>query len=62
MIYQIAKDSGLDVEKLKKDMADPAVNDEINTSLKTGQDIGVRGTPMFIVNDTVYPAHCNMTS
>jgi protein-disulfide isomerase len=55
LIYATAKDVGLDVEKLKKDMSDPAVNDEINATLKLGQDIGVRGTPMFIVNDSIYP-------
>jgi protein-disulfide isomerase len=55
LIYQTAKDVGLDVEKLKKDMTDPAINDEINATLKLGQDIGVRGTPMFIVNDNIFP-------
>ena len=55
MIYQIAKDAGLDVEKLKKDMAENALNDALNTNLKLGQDIGVRGTPMFIVNENIYP-------
>jgi len=55
MIYQTAKDVGLDVEKLKKDMADSAINDAINKNLKLGQEIGVRGTPMFIVNDATFP-------
>ncbi|MDR3423878.1 MAG: DsbA family protein [Alphaproteobacteria bacterium] len=55
VIYQIAKESGLNVEKLKKDMAEKSVSDDINDSLKLGQDIGVRGTPMFIINDNVYP-------
>jgi protein-disulfide isomerase len=55
MIYQVAKDVGLDVDKLKKDMADASVNDIINNNLKLGQDIGVRGTPMFIINDNIYP-------
>jgi len=55
MIYQTAKDVGLDVEKLKKDMTEASVNDEINANLKLGQDIGVRGTPMFIINDNIFP-------
>jgi len=55
MIYATAKDVGLDVEKLKKDMTDSSVLDEINANLKLGQDIGVRGTPMFIIGDNIYP-------
>jgi len=55
MIYQTAKDVGLDVDKLKKDMADQSITDAINANLKLGQDIGVRGTPMFIVGENVYP-------
>jgi len=55
MIYQTAKDSGLDVEKLKKDMTDPAIEETINASSKLGQDLGVHGTPFFIVNNTSFP-------
>ena len=55
MIYQVAKDVGLDVDKLKKDMADASIGTIIDSNLKLGQDIGVRGTPMFIVNDAVFP-------
>jgi protein-disulfide isomerase len=55
MIYSAAKDVGLDVEKLKKDMNEASINDEINANLKLGQDIGVHGTPMFIINDNIFP-------
>jgi len=55
LIYQTAKDAGLDVDKLKKDMNDSSVTDEINATLKLGQDIGARGTPMFIIGDTIVP-------
>jgi protein-disulfide isomerase len=55
MIYEVAKEVGLDVEKLKKDMADKSIDDALNASVKLGQDIGVRGTPMFIINTTVFP-------
>lgn len=55
VIYGTAKDVGIDVDKLKKDMADASVTDQINANLKLGQDIGVRGTPMFIINDNIYP-------
>ncbi len=55
LIAQSAKEAGLDTDKLKKDMADPAIQKLIEESISLGQDIGVRGTPMFIINDNVYP-------
>jgi predicted DsbA family dithiol-disulfide isomerase len=55
LIYQVAKDVGLDVEKLKKDMAENSINETLNANLELGQAIGVRGTPMFIVGDNIYP-------
>jgi len=55
MMFQTAKDVGIDVEKLKKDMESDSVKDILNSNLKLGQDIGIRGTPMFIVGDNVFP-------
>lgn len=55
MIYQTAKDVGMDVEKLKKDMADDSIGKLVDANLKLGGDIGVRGTPMFIIGSQVYP-------
>lgn len=54
-IYKIAKDSGLDVEKLKKDMADDAIGKMVEANIGLGGEIGVRGTPMFIINDQTFP-------
>jgi protein-disulfide isomerase len=55
IIYAAAKDTGLDVEKLKKDMASDAVNAQVKAALDLGNAVGVRGTPMFIINDKVFP-------
>jgi protein-disulfide isomerase len=54
-IYQVAQEAGLDVDKLKKDMSDKSVEEELNAGLKLGNDIGVRGTPFFVVNDAFFP-------
>ncbi len=54
-IYKTAKSVGLDVAKLKKDMASKEIGDAVEASLKLGQDIGAQGTPYFIINETVYP-------
>lgn len=55
IIYQTAKDVGLDVDKLKKDMADDSITKMIDANLKLGSDVGVRGTPMFIIGNQIYP-------
>jgi protein-disulfide isomerase len=55
MIDQAAKDSGADVDKMKKDMADDDIAKQIQANLDLGNDVGVRGTPMFIVGEQVYP-------
>jgi protein-disulfide isomerase len=55
MIYQTAKDAGLDVDKLKKDMGDDAITKLIEANVELGKDVGVRGTPMFIVGEQVIP-------
>ena len=55
IIYAVAKDVGLDVDKVKKDMEDKAVIKIVDDALQLGQDVGVRGTPMFIIGDKVNP-------
>ncbi|MCL2505633.1 MAG: DsbA family protein [Alphaproteobacteria bacterium] len=54
-IMEIAKTVGLDVDKLKKDMADPKIQAMLDDSMKLGRELGVEGTPFFIVNDNVFP-------
>ncbi|MBN9286839.1 MAG: DsbA family protein [Gammaproteobacteria bacterium] len=48
-IMAAAKEVGLDVDQLKKDMASPEVANEIKANYKIAQAIGIRGTPVFIV-------------
>ncbi|MDX2027427.1 MAG: DsbA family protein [Alphaproteobacteria bacterium] len=55
LILKTAKDVGLDTDKLKKDMEDEAINKALQANLELGRSIGVRGTPMFIVGDQIYP-------
>ena len=55
MIYEIAKDVGLNTDKLKKDMTDNSINEQLEATQKLGQNIGVRGTPMFLIGENVFP-------
>ena len=53
VIYGVAQDVGLDVARLKKDMADPAITAAIQANLKLANDVHVHGTPTFIVDDHI---------
>lgn len=54
-IMDAAQRSGLDTAKLKRDMNDKSIDETIATNRKLGNDLGVRGTPMFIIGDVVNP-------
>ena len=49
-VQEIAKEIGLDLERLNKDAMDPAIQKLINRELNNGRQSGVRGTPAIFVN------------
>jgi len=55
LVYKLAKDNGLDVTKLKKDMEDPELEKIVEANVALGEEVGARGTPTFIINDTISP-------
>ena len=54
---QLAKDAGLDPEKLAKDKNDPAVEEEIAKHVSTAQQLGFQGTPGFIIGEKVFKGY-----
>ncbi len=50
---RVAKDLGLDVEKLKKDMQAKEVEAEIQEVLQLANKLGIQGTPHFFIGDKV---------
>lgn len=54
-IYQIAGSVGLDVARLKKDMDDPAIKKLIERNLDLAAELGVRGTPAFVIGKQFVP-------
>ncbi len=48
-IWELAKKSGVDVEKLKKDMNEAAIQQQIEKSFALARKLGIQGTPFFIV-------------
>jgi protein-disulfide isomerase len=53
-LARIAKEVGLNVEQMKKDAESPEVNEEIEKSMAAAREIGIQGTPAFIVGDTLF--------
>lgn len=49
-VLDLAKESGIDADKLKAEMAKNEVNEKLQKNLELGSSIGVRGTPAFVIN------------
>jgi protein-disulfide isomerase len=54
-IYDIAAGQGLDLARLKKDMADPSIDEKLKKTRDLAKQIGVDGTPAFIIGDRLVP-------
>jgi protein-disulfide isomerase len=50
-----AEKVGLDMSKLKKDMASPAVQKELDDTQALAKKLGIQGTPYFLVADRIIP-------
>jgi len=53
--YELAGSLGFDVVRLKKDMVDPVITNQITNNILVGKSIGVQMTPTFIVNGHFVP-------
>jgi protein-disulfide isomerase len=51
---KLAKDAGLDADKLAKDKDDPSIEEEIKKHLAMAQELGIQGTPGFLINEKVF--------
>lgn len=51
-IMQIAKSTGLDVDKLQKDMNDKVVEEQLKANMKLAKSLNLFGTPAFFIGKT----------
>ncbi|MEQ8815843.1 MAG: DsbA family protein [Thalassobaculum sp.] len=54
-IWQAAAETGLDLERLRKDMADPDIEAQINANYQLAQALRIEGTPAFTIGSTLIP-------
>jgi protein-disulfide isomerase len=54
-IMEIARSVGLDVAQLQKDMDDPKLKEIIDRNMALASQLGVRGTPAFVIGKQFVP-------
>lgn len=54
-VMSLAQAAGLDVERLRKDMQAPNIDEPIKLSHGLAEKLGISGTPTFIIGDQLYP-------
>lgn len=52
LVLQIAKNNGLNVDQLKKDMTNAAIDSQLKATIKLAQDLKLIGTPAFFIGKT----------
>jgi protein-disulfide isomerase len=52
---EIAREVGLDTERLEQDMRDPAIEEAIARNLQLANALGITGTPSFVIGDRMVP-------
>lgn len=57
VVNDVAASVGIDVEKMKTDMKDPAVEATLAANRAVGQNLQLSGTPAFIIDQTVVPGY-----
>ncbi len=54
-VEKAAAQLGLDVVRLKDDMAAPEVDQELQQNYNLAESLGINGTPAFVIGDTLIP-------
>ena len=61
-VYQVAGSVGLDVGRLKRDMAAPEIARQLKANLALADELDIHGTPAFIVGNRVVPGAVDLDS
>jgi len=54
-VFRVAGSVGLDVDRLKRDMAAPEIEQAVKANLALANALDIHGTPAFIVGDHIVP-------
>jgi protein-disulfide isomerase len=54
-VFMVASAAGLDIERLKRDMAAPDIDRMLKANVNLAEALDIRGTPGFVVGDEIVP-------
>ena len=54
-VMGIAERLGIDIGRLRRDMEDPAIGAYLDETNRLARDLGITGTPAFVIGDTLVP-------
>ena len=54
-VFEIAGETGLNIERLRRDMEDPAIDAYLEETRALARELGIGGTPAFVVGNTLVP-------
>lgn len=52
-VMELARKVGLDIERLRRDMKDPAIDAQIEKNIKLAVELRINGTPGFVVGNEI---------
>jgi protein-disulfide isomerase len=61
-VYDIAGSVGLDLDRLKRDMAAADIDTQLKRNLDLAEALDIRGTPAFIVGDQIIPGAVDLAA
>jgi protein-disulfide isomerase len=54
-VFKVASSVGLDLDRLKRDMADPAIDRQLKANFKLAEALDIKGTPGFVIGSEIVP-------
>ena len=54
-VFEIARQVGVNIQQLRRDMDDPAIEVYLEETARLAQTLGIQGTPAFVIGDTLVP-------
>jgi protein-disulfide isomerase len=59
---EVAKALGLDVERLKRDMEDEAINSELSQNYTLAEKLRITGTPAFVIGEKIIHGYADLAT
>jgi protein-disulfide isomerase len=61
-VYRVAGSVGVDVDRLKRDMASPQIGAALKANQVLADALDIRGTPGFVIGDQIVPGAIELSS